>query len=116
MICFFASKGGEGVLRNCLHPFPLRAQKVGVGESSRLGFAARKTDCSAVLTFTWLDLTVALVARVCCSLPQNNNVVDIMGSWVKDIVWMTLVTLNVGRLSRISFVDSVVHAFSFGFT
>ena len=47
----FASKGGESVLRNRLHPFPLRAQKVGVGESSRLGFAARKTDCSALLTF-----------------------------------------------------------------
>ena len=46
----FVSKGG-GVLRNRFHPCPLRAQKVGVGESSRLGFAARKTDCSAVLTF-----------------------------------------------------------------
>ena len=42
---------GRGVLRNRFHPCPLRAQKVGVGESSRLGFAARKTDCSAVLTF-----------------------------------------------------------------
>ena len=44
-------KEGGGVLRNRFHPYPLRAQRVGVGEKSCLGLAARKTDCSAVLTF-----------------------------------------------------------------
>ena len=57
-----------------------------------------------------------MVAMVGRHLPQNNNVVDITGGWAKDIFWMILMTLSVGRLSRVSFVDAVVHAFPFGFT
>ena len=30
-----------------------RSREVGVGRSSRLGFAARKTDSNAVLTIGW---------------------------------------------------------------